>query len=417
MYAGTTASSGTARTAFAPAAPVVRPASALPWDGDVTLDGLFSRSAGRRAGGTAVEDGSRSITYEAAAKRSDRLATAILRSGVQLGDPVLVHCTDHVQSLVAQLAVLKAGGVCVPVPGGAGAGARARTAAVSGAELVLCSGATRAHWRSPAVVLDDERTWARITPLRVDRSLPRSSPTDAAYLIVEQDPAGPPTGHLIDHRAWVLALTDRARRAGRADRGVLCPAEPGSPDTLTSMWWSVAAGGTLHGRQAVGGSGLDMSGRAGTAVFTPKTYAAVLAATPQPQVRGPGTVVLVGEPCPPGLVDRHFALLPRSRLLAEFSPLDGALPWTAVEYVPAVGNRPGGRVVGDASPRVRITIRDSEGRVLPVGSTGEIWASGAALPFDRLGAPGGGAPTGTPWAVSGYTGHWNDDRLLEVSGL
>ncbi|MET9356776.1 AMP-binding protein [Streptomyces sp. NPDC006617] len=410
-----------ARTATAPAAPAVRQKRPVPLDRAVTLDGLFARAAGRRPGATAVEDGSRSMTYEAAGKRSDRLATAILRSGVQLGDPVLVHCTDHVQALVAQLAVLKAGGVCVPVPRGAGAGARGRIAAVSGAELVLCSGATRTHWQRPAVVLDDERTWARVTPLRVDRSLPRSSPTDAAYLIVEQDPAGPPAGHLIDHRAWALALTDRVRRAGRADRGVLCRAEPGGPDTLTSMWWSIAAGGTLHARQTIGtGSGLALPrsapGRIAAAVFSPQTYAAVLAETARPPARGPGTVVLVGEPCAPGLVDRHFALLPHTRLLAEFSPLDGALPWAAVEHASPAGDRPCGQVVGGATARVRITIRDIEGRVVPMGGTGEIWASGAALPFDRLGARSLSAPLGTPCAASGRMGRWNDDGLLEVTG-
>ncbi|MFI2617294.1 AMP-binding protein [Streptomyces sp. NPDC018584] len=404
---------------------VTRRRRPAPWDGAVTLDGLFARAAARRPTAVAVADGDRSITYEGAERRSARLATSILRSGVQLGDPVLVHCVDHVQALVAQLAVLKVGAVCVPVPADADPAVRERIAPVGAAGLVLCSGATRSHWRLPAVVLDDERTWARITPLRIDRSLPRSGPTDAAYLLVERDPVSPPTGHLIDHRAWLLALADRVRRAGRAERGVLCSQEPCSADTLTAMWWSIAAGGTLHGRQPVGGAaGLAapraVPGRIGSAVFTPHAYADVLAATVRRPVPGPGTVVVVGEPCPPALVARHFDVLPHTRLLTEFSPLDGALPWASFDHAAPGGGRPGTRpgafVAGGAAPRVRITVRDDVGRALPTGSTGEIWASGAALPFDRLGSRGPGAAHGTPFAVSRYRGRWNEDGLLEVTG-
>ncbi|MFI2213267.1 AMP-binding protein [Streptomyces sp. NPDC020141] len=441
---------GRARGAGATVPVIDRRRGSAPGHGTSTLDELFGRVAARRPGAVAVENGRHGITYEGAQKRSGRLATAMLRSGVQLGDPVLVHCTDHVQTLVAHLAVLKVGGVCVPVPGGADEGGRERAAAVSGAELVLCSGATRRGWPLPAIVLDDERTWARITPLHIDRSLPRSSATDAAYLLVGREPTAAPTGHLIDHRAWLLALADRARRAGRAESGVLCCQEPGDPDTLTSLWWAISAGGTLYDRQpAVDGAGRGRPmavGRYTAAVFSPRAYAAVLADAAQRPTARLGTVVLVGEPCPRELVERHFEALPYTKLLAEFAPVDGALPWAAVEHsredeplraeppntppsatpnaeparaelVRAGAPHPG-RLVGSAVPRVRITVRDAAGRAVPSGTVGEIWASGAALPFDRLGVRGAGSGpvAGAPFAVSRYRGRWREDGLLEVTG-
>ncbi|MFG2648257.1 AMP-binding protein [Streptomyces sp. NPDC048436] len=387
---------------------------------------MFSRAAARRPDATAVEDGWCSVTYDGAEKRSDQLASALLRYGVQLGDPVIVHTSDHVQALVAQLAVLKAGGVCTPVSSDADPRLIARTAGVSGAQLVLCSAANRASWRLPALVLDDSGTMARLSALRVDRSLPRSGPTDAAYLLVEQDQAGRVAGHLIDHKAWLLALADRTRRAGRAERGVLCCQGPGGSSTLTALWWAVSGGGTLYRRQPIGGGGdpaalaLPRDGaRFDAAVFGPTAYAQALAGIerrPSPRLR---KVVLIGEPCSRELVERHFRLLPHTPLLAEFSPLGSALPWAVAEHLADSGlASQEGLVVGKASPHVRITIRDADGQPVPAGGTGEIWAAGAALPFDHVGVSGAfGAPVRrASFAVSGHLGRWNEDGLLEVTG-
>ncbi|MFE6159078.1 AMP-binding protein [Streptomyces sp. NPDC056486] len=407
------------------------PSVRRPPDGDrrgtaVTLDGLFSRAAARRPDATAVEDGWCSVTYDGAERRSVQLASALLRYGVQLGDPVIVHASDHVQSLVAQLAVLKAGGVCTPVPSGADRSLIAQTSEVSGARLVLCGAANRADWQLPALVLDDSGVMARLSALRSDRSLPRSGPTDAAYLLVEQDRVGHATGHLIDHKAWLLALADRTRRAGRAERGVLCCQGPGGPSTLTALWWAVSGGGTLHRRQPPGGGGepaalaLPRDGaRFDAAVFGPAAYAEVLAGIERRPSTRLRKVVLVGEPCSRELVERHFQLLPHTTLLAEFCPLDSALPWAAAEHVADGGREPHeGRIVGRASPHVRITIRDVDGQAVPAGGTGEIWAAGAALPFDHLGALGAfAAPVRrASFAVSGHLGRWNEDGLLEVRG-
>ncbi|MGX1882859.1 AMP-binding protein [Streptomyces sp. NPDC055287] len=396
-----------------------------PAGGPETLDGLFSRAVARRPGAVVVADGRRTLSYEAAEKRSGLLASALLRSGVQLGDPVLVHCTDHAQALVAHLAVLKLGAVCVPVPCGVDDDALRRIVVISGAALVLCSGATRERWTLPAMVLDDARTWARIGPMRVDGSLPRSGLTDAAYLLVEQGDGDGPTGHLVDHRALFLAVSDRIRRAGRPERGVAVGRQPGEARSLAALWWAVGTAGRLYGpppEAAVSeAGGLPEAGS--VAVFGPREYAAVLAATRAAATDGGrvatrlGTVLLTGEPCPAELAEQHFDTLPFTRLLSEFSPRDGLMPWTAIEYTSGA-QAPSPLVVGETVSRVRVTIRDAEGHALPSGSPGHIWAAGAALPFDRLRAHSRvpASRSRGSLADSGYMGRWNSDGVLEVTG-
>ncbi|MFI2437514.1 AMP-binding protein [Streptomyces sp. NPDC018693] len=381
-----------------------------------TLDGLFSLMARHRDTGVAVQDEGRSITYGAAERRAAQLATALLRTDVQLGDPVLLHCTDQVQFLVAQLAVLKLGAVCVPVPRDADRATLERCADVSGASLVLCGTALRARWDLPALVLDDPRMWSRISPRRPEASLPHSSRTDAAHLLVEHTDG---TGHLVDHRAWLFSLADRTRRIGPPDRAVAVGQQPGAPEALTGAWWAFGAGVTLTSRRGATPVAPRPTDQETTAVLRPADYATALDGAVRGAPTRLRTVLLVGEPCPAELVQRHFEMLPRTRLLAEFAPLDGAMPWAAVDHSADGVTSHAPSVVGGAVSRVRITIRDAEGRTLKDGRTGAIWASGTALPFDRLGTrglPTGDLPATGSLAESNYLGRWTEGGALEITG-
>ncbi|NUR29659.1 MAG: AMP-binding protein, partial [Catenulispora sp.] len=79
--------------------------------GQLTLDAMFARVAARRPDHTAVRVGTGRLTYRGAEQHARQLASLLVLGGVQLGDPVIVACADHRRALVAQLAVLKAGGV------------------------------------------------------------------------------------------------------------------------------------------------------------------------------------------------------------------------------------------------------------------------------------------------------------------
>ncbi|MGW3495205.1 AMP-binding protein [Streptomyces sp. NPDC001020] len=407
MSAASVISTGEHRPAADPSGRSVRRPGTAATE-QTTVDGLFGYIAARRPDEVAVADGGRTLTYGAAEHNARRLASVMLRYGVQLGDPVLVHTADHTQSLVAQLAVLALGGVCVPVPDRADEREAARIAEMSGATLVLCSTAHRERWPLDAMVLDDERTWARIAPVRVDVSLPRSGPDDVAYLLTEHTTGGC-VGHLVGHRAWLLATRARLCRAGRPGRGVWTAQRPGEARGLAALWWAVSAGSRLNGPGATA-TGRDHPGAA--AVYGPEEYDALLAEDRPGRTAGPGTALLIGGPLPAGLVERHTELLPYTRLLAEFAPRDGALPWTASASTPARG-------LGSAVPGVRVTVRDEEGRPLPAGATGRIWAAGDPLPFDRLcdgGCPEPAAGHRGSLVCSGFLGRWQEDGVLEVTG-
>ncbi|MEU8521779.1 AMP-binding protein [Streptomyces sp. NBC_01216] len=382
-----------------------------------TLDGLFSRAARRHPRAVVVREGLHQLSYGKADLLSARLATALLRTGVQLGDPVVVHCADHRQSLVAHLAVLKSGGVCVPVPGEVPAGQTAAIAAISGADTVLCSLTTHDRWehggRLQRLALDDPELWKRIGPWPLDRALPRSGPTEPAYLLTSGESGLWRSGHLVDHRAWHLAMAARSARTGPAGQTVTVTEQPSGPATLSAMWWAFGSGSTLNVRP----DGLTRASLAGSvAVCETGRYPRVLdALAGEPPGSPPRAVLLVGAPCPPALAARHREVLPGTGLRAEFAPGGSVLPW-GVSVFPSDEEAGGaGATVLAPAPGVRLSVRDVLGGTLRAGEVGEVCASGRTLPFDVIGDRAAGSRAGTPLG-SGFGGYRRPDGGLEITG-
>ncbi|XUZ27394.1 AMP-binding protein [Streptomyces sp. RMIT01] len=353
-----------------------------------TLDALFTRAAERRPDAVAVEDARGELSFAEAELRATQLASVLIRGGVQLGDPVIIHCDDHQQALVAQLAVLKAGGACVPAAQGHNRAQLRAIAAISGACVVLCSRSTRGAWprRYTALSLDDRGTTRLVAAHRRESALPLSHPREAAYVMLSGGGPDGPVGYLTDHRAWRLATAQRTRAAGPEPHRVFVAGPPADPRTVSAMWWAFAGGGSLR---ALSGTGAPVArdGMPCAAVFSPEEYDAVVGTLP---IR-PRLVQLLGGPVPDTLVARHFAALPGTRLRADFAPVDGALPWTPREVRPT-GEAEPVVALGTAVPHVRARVLDRNGRHQEVGREGELCAAGDALPFDAVRRPGRAAP-------------------------
>jgi non-ribosomal peptide synthetase component F len=367
------------------------------------LDTLFARVARRTPGAVAVREAYGHLTYAGAELRATQLASTLVRGQVQLGDPVIVHCDDLRQAMVAQLAVLKAGGVCVPVGGPARDADIATVTSISGASTVLCGRSTYHRWHhvGTRLALDDADLWRQLAVRPRDRSLPRSEPLSPAYLLIGQEAARGAVGMLTDHHAWQLALTARTRAVGPIANVVIISQPPGLPSMLSAMWWALSCGGQLAAMPRGNAGGYRVAAVGGATVLSPAEYEAVLDQLPA----GLRTVVLLGGPCPPQLAERHFAVRPGTRLRAEFAPVDGALPWTAREFPARHNPRPAGDV-GSPLPLVRVQVLDAEGRPVSPGDVGEVCATGMPVPFDTI--PGGGP---TLRLRSGLLGQWRHGAL------
>ncbi|WP_406863606.1 AMP-binding protein [Streptomyces sp. HUAS MG47] len=396
-----------------------------------TLDRAFARIARAHPDRVAVHlppkagtsPSARRITYGRVEAEAGLVASGLVRSGIQLGEPVIVECENPARAAIDLLAVLKAGAVCVPV-GRVGPEQARRIAGLSGARWVLCAPKSRAVWERHCRVPADPRTAVGPGEPPVDASLPRSDFTETAFLLVEGGTRRPVRAQLSAHTAWTSAIAARIERVGHVSAEVLAGGDLSSPAGLSAMWWAFACGASLRW---LGSSepltvprGLD--GRAGTrapdALFSPEQYGRMLD-TLDPEGRGDGigSVVVTGAPCTGDLVKRHFARSAGTRLLAEFSGDHGPLPWTARELGPADAEcrlLPG---VGRPSANVRLLVLDESGRSLPPGLIGEVCAEGGALPDELLLRDGAMARSLSGHDLrSGRLGQLRMDGSLELTG-
>ncbi|WP_340023643.1 amino acid adenylation domain-containing protein [Paenibacillus sp. FSL K6-1096] len=87
----------------------------LAWDNTLTLDASFRRAAARYGPQTAAVCSGTSMTYEQLDHLSEQLAHQLIRQGLQPGEAAAIAADRSCETLVAMLAVLKAGAAYVPL--------------------------------------------------------------------------------------------------------------------------------------------------------------------------------------------------------------------------------------------------------------------------------------------------------------
>ncbi len=101
------------------------------------LADAFSAQAVRRPDAIAVVEGDRTVSYGALDAATWRAAAHLARAGVRRGDVVALTFDREFDSLVATLALVRMGATLVALPAGDPQGLRARTAASTGARVLV----------------------------------------------------------------------------------------------------------------------------------------------------------------------------------------------------------------------------------------------------------------------------------------
>ncbi|MEU9447536.1 amino acid adenylation domain-containing protein [Streptomyces sp. NPDC048277] len=162
------------------------------------LHGLVEEQARRNPDAVAVTYGSEHLSYAELNRRANRLARHIGERGAGRGDTVAVMLPRSAETVVAVLAVLKAGAAYVPVDPTHPADRIRTVLEDSGAALVLVQGDRAAvPERTPVLDLDRERGRTE-THADGDLRLP-TGPDDLAYVIYTSGSTGRPKGVAVRH--------------------------------------------------------------------------------------------------------------------------------------------------------------------------------------------------------------------------
>ncbi|MFD7032576.1 amino acid adenylation domain-containing protein [Streptomyces sp. NPDC059917] len=392
---------------------------------------VFAASVGAAPGATAVVAGDERLSFAELDERAGRLAALLAEAGAGPDTVVALAVPRCADSVVALLAVLKAGAAYLPLDLDHPA---ERIAFMLEDSAPVCAVTTRAAAGRlpgvPALVLDDARTVARLAAARPSAQVP-VHPEHAAYVIYTSGSTGVPKGVVLRHAGLTRLFRDHERelygpvaeRLGRRVRA-LHTASFSFDSSWEQLLWLIA-GHELHVLDEFGRRDAEAvvayvrEHRIDALDVTPSYGRQLVDAGLLSGDRRPPLFLLGGEAVPPGLW-AELRRVPGVESVNYYGPTE----FTVDALVARVGDCPS-PVVGRPLDNARAYVLDGGLRPVPPGVPGELYLAGeqnargylgrSALTSQRFVADPLGAP-GTRMYRTGDLARWRSDGLLEFLG-
>ncbi|MFD5083006.1 amino acid adenylation domain-containing protein [Kitasatospora sp. NPDC058406] len=394
-----------------------------------TLPQLFEAQVARTPDSTAVVDAERELTYARLEAEANRLARLLIDRGAGPDRPVAVALPRSARSVVAMLAVVKAGSAYLPVDPDYPPERIALLLRDAGPVLLLTTGELSGVLPDtgvPLLLLDRPEVLRELdarpatAPGDADRAEPLT-PAHAAYVIYTSGSTGTPKGVVVTHTgipALVAAQTEGFGLDGRSR--LLQFASPSFDASVAERCDALLSGAALivlPKEELLPGEPLARTCAAYgvTDVTLPPS---VLAAVPEGGLPAGLSLVVAGEACPAGLAARWSA---GRRMVNAYGPTEVTVCATMTGPLSGGGVPPVGRPIANT----RVRVLDEGLRPVPVGVPGELYVAGSGLARGYLGRPGLTArrflpdPYGPPGARMYRTGdlvRWRADGQLDFLG-
>nr|WP_281422355.1 non-ribosomal peptide synthetase [Photorhabdus caribbeanensis] len=348
---------------------------------------LFEQQVEKTPDAVALVYKERILSYAELNARANWLARRLIEQGIRSDDRVAVLLERSIELVVAQLAILKAGAVYVPIDPRIPDERKNWLINDCSAQLLLTD--IPVDLAIPLYCFVDEMGAIRTEDYR-NPDVPRSS-TELAYIMYTSGSTGTPKGVMVPHRAVVrLVINNGYAEIGPDDR-VAFEANPVFDASTFEVWAPLLNGGALVV--------IDH-----TTLLTPKEFVQALqtyritvlwlsvglfnrlAAALSPVLPQIKILIVGGDVLDPHVMAQVLRDGPPQQLLNGYGPSEGTTFTTTYRITalsPGVSRIPIGRPIANT----RVYLLDVYGQPVPQGVIGEIYIGGDGVACGYLNRP------------------------------
>ncbi|MFC4506821.1 MULTISPECIES: amino acid adenylation domain-containing protein [Streptomyces] len=325
----------------------------------------------------AVVDADGALTYDGLGERSAAIAAALRAAGTRPGDPVVVHTRLSRWAIAAMLGVLRAGARYVPIDAAFPIERQRYMATASGARLAVTEPGL-------PVTLDRLQTIPADTAGAIESSAqsPQVVHGPLAYTCFTSGSTGTPKGVTVSAAALAASTAARLAYYPEPVTAFLLCSSISFDSSVAGIYWTLAC----HGRIVIPSdrpADLAAIGRAARhhrashLLMLPSLYSIALGGGAE-RFATLSAAIVAGEACPPELVRQHYAALPGTRLYNEYGPTECTV-WSTVHACSPDDADLADVPIGRPVPGTLLYVRDTDGRPVPAGGTGELCIGGPGL--------------------------------------
>ncbi|SFW74960.1 non-ribosomal peptide synthetase [Pseudomonas sp. NFACC04-2] len=402
---------------------------------DVLLHQLIEAQVAARPDAIAVRFADQALTYDALNRQANRLAHALLETGLGRDDRVAICLDRSLEMVVGLLGILKAGAAYVPLDPGYPADRLSHMLSDSAPSALITTQGLLANLPAvtmPVLCLDaDSEALSRQPAHNPDPAALGLMPRHLAYVIYTSGSTGLPKGVMNQHDGVVNRLLWARDAYGVDEHSRILQKTPFSFDV--SVWEFFLP--LLSGAQLIVAAPdghkdprylMDIMTSASITLlhFVPSMLQVFLDQVEPQRLPALRQVLCSGEALPHVLQKRFFECLPTVQLHNLYGPTEAAVDVTAWHCRPDAhdGIVPIGRPIAN----IQMHVLDANLRLLPPGVAGELHIGGIGVARGYLNRPELTAERfiHDPWGAepqarlykTGDLGRWLPDGSLEYLG-
>jgi amino acid adenylation domain-containing protein len=358
----------------------------LEFESDKCIHDLLEAQALRTPEKPAVICRDRSLTYAALHKKAGRLANCLHGMGVGPESIVAILMERSLDTVVALLGVLKAGGAYLPLDPAFPAERIAFMLKDSDARVILTHGSLKDRVAgTPAQVISlDEFEFGDEVSDGAETIASGQTASSLAYLMYTSGSTGTPKGVMVEHRNVVNFFTAMDRVAG-TEPGVWLAVTSISFDiSVLELLWTLSRGFTIvlqiveDGLDASGDYSLaaQMRGHRVTHFQCTPTLAKALTRSTEAlaAMKVPAKLFLGGEALPLSLANQ-LGQATDAEIFNMYGPTETTVWSTTHKIARSDASVPIGRPVANTC----VYVVDENGMLAPIGAAGELYIGGAGV--------------------------------------